>query len=113
MSRVFLILFLILSCLACTNENQQPFDKEKWTTKEGKEYLYRNQMVQDLVYNDTIRTLNKTQLLELLGEPSYIRAEYLYYRITETRLGSWTIHTKTIVIKLKEDTAIEWIKIHE
>ncbi|MCP4976090.1 MAG: hypothetical protein GY931_08005 [Maribacter sp.] len=122
---VFIVSLFIL-CLACktdsevNSENQKNnqdielvFDKYKWKTKDGKDYPYRNQMINDVVYNDTIRTLNKEQLLELLGEPDYIREGHLYYRINETRLGSWTIKTKSMVIKLVDDGSIEWIKIHE
>ena len=113
-------------CFACKSdrdenvENQKKnqvgetvFDKEKWKTKDGKDYPYRDKMINDIVYNDTIRALNKYQLIELLGEPDYIREGHLYYRINETRLGNWTIKTKTMVIKLVDDRSIEWIKIHE
>jgi len=123
--KVFII-SLFICCLACKTdkeinvENQKNdedseivFDKEKWKIKEGKDYPYRDKMINDIVYNDTIRTLKKDQLLELLGEPDYIREGHLYYRINETRLGNWTFKTKTMVIKLKEGTSIEWIKIHE
>lgn len=113
-------------CFACKTgkednlENQKKnqdseivFDKEKWKTKDGKGYPYRDKMINDIVYNDTIRALNKDQLIELLGEPDYIREGHLYYRINETHLGNWTLKTKTMVIKLVEDRSIEWIKIHE
>ncbi len=111
-SKVILLL-LFISCLACTTVDEIPFDKEKWMLKEGKDYLYRNQMVNAIVYNDTIRTLNKKQLLTLLDTPSYTREGHMYYRITENRLGNWTLHTKTMVVKLLEDESIDWIKIHE
>ena len=123
--RVFIV-FLFMFCFACKSdreenvENQKKnqvgetvFDKEKWKTKDGKDYPYRDKMINNIVYNDTIRELNKNQLLELLGEPDYVREGHLYYRINETRLGNWTIKTKTMVIKLVDDRSIEWIKIHE
>ena len=94
-------------------ENEMVFDKEKWVTKKGKDYPYRDRMLDDVVYNDTIRTLNKGQVIELLGEPDYKKEGHLYYRITESRLGSWTMKTKTMVIKLRENDSIEWIKIKE
>ena len=52
------------------------------------------------------------KFLNLLGEPDYVREGHLYYRITETSLGNWPLKTKTMVIKLEDDKAIEWIKIH-
>ena len=121
-----LIIFLFIFCFACKTggvdnvENQKNnqgneilFDKEKWKTKDGKDYTFRYKMLNDIIYNDTIRTLNKDKLLDLLGEPDYSREGHLYYRINETRLGNWTLKTKTMVIKLVDDKSIEWIKIHE
>ena len=94
-------------------DSEIAFDKEKWKAKDGEDYPYRDKMLNKVVYNDTIRTLNKDQLLNLLGEPDYIREGHLYYRIDETRLGNWTLKTKTMVVKLVDDRSIEWIKIHE
>jgi len=123
--RVFIV-FLFVFCFACKSDREENvenkkrnqdremvFDKEKWKIKEGKDYPYRDEMINDIVYNDTIRMLNKEQLLKLLGKPDYIKESHLYYRIIETRIGNWVIKTKTMVIKLIEDSSIEWIKIHE
>lgn len=89
------------------------FNKDQWQTKDGKDYPFRENMVRDVIYNDTIRTLTKDQLLNLLGEPDYIRDQHLYYRIEESRLGNWTFKTKTMVVKIEADTSIVWIKMHE
>jgi hypothetical protein len=89
------------------------FDKTKWGTKEGSDYPYRELMLQDIVYNDTIRELTKDELLELLGEPDRSNEGHLYYMISQKKLGFWPIKTKTLVIKLFEDNTIEWLKIHE
>ena len=72
-------------------------------------------MLNDIVYNDTVRSLNKDDILDLLGEPSYYRSNelFLHYEITTKRLFSWTLHSKTMVSKLSEDKTIDWIKIHE
>ncbi len=123
--RVFIV-FLCVFCFACKSdkkeniENQKKnqdhemvFDKDMWKIKNGKDYPYRDKMINDIVYNDTIRMLNKEQLFSLLGNPDYIREGHMYYRLNETRLGNWTLKTKTMVIKLKGDSTIEWIKIHE
>jgi len=122
--RVFTV-FLFLLCFACKGDKENNvedqekdqdtktvFDKKKWGTQDGKDYPFRDAMLDEVVYNDTIRTLNKDQLLKLLGEPDYIREGHLYYRIKETRLGNWSLKTKTMVVKLGEDGSIEWIKIH-
>jgi hypothetical protein len=120
------ILILSALCLACSNpgdknfengaedqENEMVFDKTKWIRKEGEDYLFRDKMVNRIVHNDTIRTLNKNEILFLLGEPDRINENHLYYTISQKRLGFWPIHTKTMVIKFKTVDAIDWIKIHE
>lgn len=90
------------------------FAKSKWTTREGKDYPYREKMVNDILYNDTIRTLKKDEILALLGEPTYDRKDtnYLYYMIDQKRLGPWPLHTTSMVIKFSGNE-VEWIKIHE
>jgi hypothetical protein len=123
-----LIVFLFAFCLACKTdrqdyaenmeikpESEMVFDKAKWKTKDGKDYPYRERMLNDVVYNDTIRTLNKDEILDLLGEPSYYRTNenFLYYMITQKRLVLWPLHTRTMVIKISADNTIDWIKIHE
>ena len=118
LNQVFYVLVLLVSCIACNNTKEDSskigFDKVKWQTKEGMHYPYRDQMLHDVLYNDTIRNRNKTEILALLGEPSYYRNDenFLHYTITETRLGWWTLHTKTMVIKFSANT-IDWIKVHE
>ena len=122
----FHIALLLLSCIACNNEkeaNTDPvdqgietefqFDKSKWGFKEGRDYPYRDQMLDDIVYNDTVRSLSKKGILDLLGEPDRINDNYLYYIIVQKRLGLWPVHTKSLVIKLSDDRTIDWIKIHE
>ena len=123
--RVF-ILFLLICCFACktdTAENAQhekkkpdsemAFDKAKWKMKDGEDYLYRDKMLNDVVYNDTVRALNKDEILDLLGKPDRSHENHLYYRIAQKRLVFWPLHTKTLVIKFSEDNTIDWIKIHE
>lgn len=122
------VLFLLICCLACNNErethapnmetkpeSEMAFDKTKWQLKDGKDYPYREKMLNDILYNDTIRGVNKNEILALLGQPSWEREnkQYLYYMIKQKRLLSWPLHTRTMVIKLTKDNTIEWIKIHE
>lgn len=96
-------------------EQEITFNEEKWKTKTGKEYPYRDYMVADLMRSEELRTLKTNEILSKLGEPDYYRddSSYLYYRIKESRLGFWTLHTKTLVIKLAEDSTITWMKIHK
>lgn len=121
-----LLIPFLLCCFACNSESEQKsgienrgvetefaFDKTKWSAKEGKDYLYRKQMLNDVLYNDTLRVLNKDEIIEMLGEPDRSNDGYLYYMIAQKRLGFWPLHTKTMVIKLADDSLIDWIKIHE
>jgi hypothetical protein len=77
---------------------------------------YRDKMVDAIVYSDDVRTLKKEEIIKLLGEPTYYRENknFLYYLIKQkTLLNIWTLHTKTLVIKLNDDNTVAWIKIHE
>lgn len=123
--RVTFLIFLLI-CMGCNRAQEEStvvdmsatatkikFDQTKWGTKEGSDYPYRELMLHDIVYNDTIRELTKDELLELLGEPDRSNEGHLYYMISQKKLGFWPIKTKTLVIKLFEDNTIEWLKIHE
>ena len=126
MKRILILLLLLSAMLSCKSDQEDkatsklasenseiPFDKDKWALKEGKDYVYREQMYEAVLYNDTIRSLDKAALISLLGDPDYHEEGHLYYRITETRLVNWTVKSKTMVVKLKQDGSIEWIKVHE
>ncbi len=45
--------------------------------------------------------------------PDKTNDNFLYYNISEKRLGLWTLHATTMVIKFVDDKTIEWIKIQE
>lgn len=116
MKKIIFILFVCTYYIACDSPQEEiVFDKTKWNTKEEKDYPYRSQMLNDIVYNDTIRDLNKKEILNLLGEPSYERddEDYLHYMINQKRLFSWPLHTRVMVVKFKDEETIDWIKIHE
>jgi hypothetical protein len=124
-TRVF-IAFLFVCFISCssnreenveneknTSDSEMTFDKEKWRAKDGKDYLFRDRMLNDIAYNDSVRSQNKIEILDLLGEPDRSNENHLYYLIAETRLGFWPLHTKTLVIKFSDDSTIDWIRIHE
>lgn len=92
---------------------QIPFDREQWELKSASSYTYRDQMVDAVLYSDTLRSLKRAELLEWLGNPDREQEGHLYYTIAENRLGFWTLNKKSIVIKLKTDDSVEWIKLHE
>ena len=126
MHKRIVILFFVIGFISCNNagdgklENdeeatagQMKFDEAKWKAQEGEDYPYRENMLDDVIYNDTLRALDKDQILDVLGAPNRVNENYLYYTISRKRLGSWTLHAKTMVIKFDADDSIEWIKIHE
>lgn len=120
-----LIIGLLVLHLACThknqdvigNENQKPsgsmvFDKTKWKIKDGSVYIYRIKMIDDIVYNDTIRTLSKDQIINLFGVPERNKENHLYYLVSQKKLGFWVLNSKFLVFKFKENNTIEWVKIY-
>jgi len=126
MKNISYLLFILVLCFACNptsgdgsenvdakSKTEIEFDKTKWSVKEGSDYPYRDQMLNDIVYNDTVRTLSKDEIIKLLGEPDRTNEGHLYYMITQKRLFSHPLHTKTMVIKLTNDSTIAWIKIHQ
>ncbi len=115
------IFFLLLSLFSCKRDNSETskaeatvtFNETNWKIKEGEDYSYREKMLDSVVYNDTIRSLNKNEILQLLGKPDRINKNHFYYTIAQKRIGLWPLHTKTMVIKFVNDSKIEWIKIME
>jgi len=93
--------------------NEMVFNQEKWNTKDGSDYPYRDKMLINLISDDSVRTLEKGEIIDLLGDPNRINENYLYYTIAQKRLGVWPLHKKTLVIKFSSDNTIDWMKIHE
>ena len=127
-STITMAIFFMLSSLfvACKADPEKPesenvqeqanaetFSPTKWRVKEGRDYPFREQMLEELVQDTSIRALRGDKLFDLLGEPDRRNENYLYYQLDQTRLGPWPLHTKTLVIKLKADATIEWMKVHE
>ena len=110
---VFLISMLTFSCGGHYSTGEIPFDQSKWAYKDGQDYPYRAPMLNEVVYNDAIRNLDKTKIIHLLGIPDREKEEYVYYLINQKRIGLWPLHSRFMVIKFKNDEEIEWIKIHE
>lgn len=113
----FCFLILIYSCnngIKKTETNTSlRFDKTKWSIKYEDEYLYRNNMLKDLISSQKINGLKKYELIDLIGQPDRIDSSYLFFKIAEQRIGLLVIHSKTLVIKLTQDSLVEWRKIHE
>lgn len=110
---IYLIICLVWACQIEKETTQTAFDQEKWLTKEGTSYPYRAQMVDSVVYNDTIRSLSKQQILQILGQPDKREDNHIYYLISQSRIASWPLHTTFVVVKFTTADTVEWIKIHE
>jgi hypothetical protein len=94
------------------NDNHS-FDKSKWRLKDDHHYIYRDIMLHDLLDRHQLDSLNKDEVIDLLGNPDRIDNNYLFYTISQKRVGIWPIHTKTLVIKFYDDHKLEWVRIHE
>ena len=118
---VFLLSIIIICFLVFNSDKNEgsngvgieaTFDADSWRIKEGNNYPHRSLMVDDILYNDTVRSLSKNEIIDLLGEPDRINEDHLYYLIDQTQVGAWPLKTKTLVIKIAEDNTIDWIKTH-
>ena len=120
-----LILCLLISSCTCNEKTDSkpiqledtlteiPFDKEKWSFKKDQSYPYREKMLNNVIFNDALRKLKRTELIEQLGEPTKVNNEYVYYLIEKNSLLFVTLNASTLVIKFKEDDTVDWMKIHE
>lgn len=114
-----LCLFLLLACEGestrqnDTEEVTAAYDKSKWLAREGDDYLHRAEMLNTVLYNDSLRSLPESGVLNMLGDPDRRQDGHLYYKIEENRTFGWTLHATYLVVKLTDDGKVEWIKVHE
>ncbi|HEU5053349.1 MAG TPA: hypothetical protein VFT78_09560 [Hanamia sp.] len=114
-SFIFLLLLITLFIFSCKPQVQRPqkFDKEQWALKKENVHPYRNSMLKDLMNSYDLHGVNKDSVFNLLGSPDRSDNGYLFYGINCQQIGLFTLHTKTLVIKLKPDSTVEWLKIHQ
>lgn len=123
--RVLLMAALLLLTASCGNEKQEekvskpaveegqiPFDKAKWLMTDGTDYPYRDKMVADLFKDDKLKGLTKDQIVERLGEPTRTDKNYIFYRLSQTRIQFIPLRTKTLVIRLSPKGLSEAVLIH-
>ena len=89
------------------------FNSKEWAIKNEDGYLHRASMLDDVIWNERIRSLRRDSLIQVLGRPDREKNNHLYYLIDQKRIGFWPMNTKTMVIKLNELSGVEWIKIHQ
>ncbi|TDH26988.1 hypothetical protein EXU57_09295 [Segetibacter sp. 3557_3] len=112
-----LLLLLLLCFIACKNKQQEirpeKFDRVKWMETNGLEHPYRERMLQDLIDNYTLKGLNAKEVFNLLGEPDRTDDGHLFYTVVKKYFANvYPIYTRTLVIKLRSDSTVEWRKIH-
>ena len=113
----FLLFCSSLFLFACNENPKMPppqnFDAGKWATRQGQDYPFRNAMLDDVVAHYAVHGVRQASILQWLGQPDRTDSSYLFYRITQSRMGFFPISTKSLVIKFTEDSLLEWRKIHQ
>jgi len=121
-----LILMACIAMMACNNASKNKaanvadtalsvvnFEADKWKIKDGVDYPYRDKMLSNLLATKQLKQLKRNGVIELLGPPDRVDSNYLFYRVAQQRVGFFPLHTKTLVIKLNEDSTVLWTKIHQ
>jgi|SRR6267154_457228 len=75
-------LLTIGAILILTTSCQQKFNSEKWKTEEDlRTYPFREAMLSDIVDNKKFIGLTFRQILDSLGQPTYLENEQIFYSI--------------------------------
>ncbi len=112
----FIIICLSFIFLACNTD--KPFDKTQWIVKSDLgEYPHRNSMIKDLTSNFKITGLSYKELIDLIGEPEMNivgeKNQICYKVLTEYGSDIDPISSKTLIIKLNNDSTIADFKVDE
>ncbi len=119
LTRINVLLLLLLFCMACNSYTEESankeiaFDEQKWKEKKDRDYPYRHAMLDDLIASKKLKGIAKREVMNLLGQPDRTDSSYLFYRVSQKRLGFWPLHTTTLVIKMAGSDSVEWVKIHQ
>ena len=89
------------------------FDSEVWKAGARNGSGERVAMLEDLMSIDSLRYVSEERLIEILGNPYKRTQGHLYYRVQATKLVTWTLHAKTLVVVLGGDSARHKMLIHE
>ncbi len=106
----------IIACISCHNKQKQipqKFDAEKWKLLDGRDFPYRDAMLDSLVYSYVLNGKPRYEVYRMLGEPSRVDKNYLFYQVAQQRLGAFVLHTKTLVIMLDSAGIVQMVKIHQ
>ncbi|MGB0896440.1 MAG: hypothetical protein ACPGU9_01640 [Flavobacteriaceae bacterium] len=115
-----LVLCVILFLTSCKNQDENSsdkqlieFNKEKWLIQDGYTYPHRDGMLPVLFANDTLKTLQRDAIYQILGKPNRTDNNYLFYTVSQRRIGFFPLHTKTLVIKLQGKDSLNKVMIHK
>lgn len=112
-----MFLWCLLGVSACrqSDHTKQPmvFDPVKWKEADGVDFPHRIRMLKDLMEHHDLHGITKDSLLKDLGEPTRADKDYLFYQVKQERIGSFPLHTITLVIKLGPDSLVDKVMIHK
>ena len=112
MQTIKLLLFLVLICSACSNKDEAKadikFERAKWDIKDDDIYLYRKQMVNDLLTNYKWAGIKKDSVIKLLGQPDEIEEDtFLIYNFNQSPFGFAPFSSKQFIIELAADSTVK------
>jgi hypothetical protein len=113
------LIVLLLFCSACSN-NQSPdqpdikFDKTKWNTLKDGQYLYRKEMVNDLLNNYQWAGVKKDSVIQMLGQADTIDEGYLIYNYEKKPfLGGLGTIIEAAVFELAPDSTVKVARLND
>jgi hypothetical protein len=112
MKALKLFLVALVFCSACANKEKSKdpdisFDRTKWDITDGSNYVYRKQMINDLLNNHQWAGLTKDSVISLLGQPNEIEENiFMLYHYEQTRLGGFPLAMQELVIELNSDSTV-------
>jgi hypothetical protein len=118
MKSIKLFLLLLLFCSACSHHNEAAipdikFERAKWDIKENDSYIYRKQMVNDLLHNYKWPGVKKDSVIKLLGEPDEIEDNvFMLYIYNQKHLGFFSLSTQELVIELTADSTVKLARMN-
>ncbi len=103
-SRLFIIVFLILSC---TKQIDEKFDSTKWKNWEETEatLFMRWDMRNDLIENYKLKGLSREEIIDLLGKPEKEIKDQFRFNLGPARKG---IDYGTLIFEFKNETVANY-----
>lgn len=112
-TKLLLLLFLFSAC-SNNGETSKPditFERTKWDAKDGSAYLYRVQMINDLIKNYRWPGVKKDSVVKLLGEPDEIEEDtFLLYHYKQKYLGTLPMFSESLIFELTADSTVKLVR---